>query len=79
MRTLDRELGAWRDSIVLKSRKDYDQFTPFTKDEEFTSRDLAEKAGINAGLANKTLYVLSKMKLVERIGKQGKAYVYRRK
>jgi len=75
----DRSLGAWRDSVVLKSPKDYGQFIPFKKKEEFTVRMLAEKAGINTVIARKALYVFTKMNLVERAGKQGRALVYKRK
>ena len=78
VRIADRFLGAWHQSIILKGPKDYCQFIPFEKNEHFTARCLGEKAGINKALAQKTLYVLAKMGLVERIGKQGKAFVYRR-
>ena len=74
----DRFLGAWRESIVLKSVKDYNQFIPFKKNEDFTVRSLAEKAGINAVIARKALYVLTKIGLVEKAGKQGRAIVYRK-
>ena len=74
----DRVLGAWRCSAVLSKPKDYYQFVPFKKNEPFTSRKLAEKAGINANLARKTLYVLEKMGLIGRTGKQGNSIVYQR-
>ena len=73
----DREIGAWHHSVVLKGPKDYYRFVPFKKNEEFTVRALGEKAGIDVSLARKTLYVLTKMGVVERIGKQGKAFLYR--
>ena len=75
----DRFLGAWRHSVVLKSLKDYLQFIPFKKTELFTVRDLGEKAGINASLARKALYTLTKMGLVEQAGKQGRAHLYKRR
>ena len=75
----DRLLGAWHHSILLKSPRDYFQFVPFQKRELFTVRDLAAKAGISTDIARKTLYVLTKMNLVERTGKQGNAFVYQRK
>ena len=74
----DRFLGAWRHSVILKNKKDYYQFLPFNKKERFSVRDLAGKAGIDTTLARKTLYVLEKMGLVERIGKKGQALVYKR-
>ena len=73
---IDRILEAWHGSVILKKAKDYYQFIPFKKDEHFTVRDFAKKAGINSSLARKTIYVLEKMKLMERIGKQGNAIVY---
>ena len=75
----DRFLGAWHGSVILKSPKDYYRFIPFKKNEPFTVRDLAEKAGINATLARKTIYVLTKMGLVKRTGKQGNAFIYKRR
>jgi hypothetical protein len=79
IRISDREMRAWLYSVVLKSPKDYYQFVPFRKKEEFTVRDLEEKTGIPVDLARKTLYVLAKMKLVERIGMRGQAFIYKRK
>jgi len=75
----DRVIGAWRQSLVLSNPKDYKQFIPFRKNESFSVRDLAEKAGINAILARKTIYVLAKMGLVERTGKRGNFLLYQRK
>jgi hypothetical protein len=76
IRVSDRFLDVWHGSIILKKPKDYFKFIPFKKSEQFTARDLCKKAGINIALARKTLYVLSKMGLVERIGKQGKTLIY---
>jgi hypothetical protein len=73
----DRFLDTWHRSLVLSKRDDYYQFIPFKKNEFFTVRDLEEKAGINVSLARKTLYVLTKMGIVERSGKQGNTYIYR--
>jgi hypothetical protein len=75
---LDRELTAWHDCVSLEGPKDYRRFVPFKKKEEFTVALLAERVGIDSRLARKTLYVLTKMKLVRRIGKQGNALVYSR-
>jgi len=72
----DRFLGAWHNSIILKDKRDYYQFIPFEENECFTARNLAEKVGIATTLAQKTLYVLKKMGLIERIGKLGNAYEY---
>jgi len=75
----DRFLGAWHHSLVLSKPKDYYQFIPFKKNEPFTVRLLAEKAGINTTLAQKTLYVLTKMGLTRHSGKKGREFVYERR
>ncbi|MDR0601424.1 MAG: hypothetical protein LBG42_03515 [Treponema sp.] len=72
-----RELAAWRGTVSLEKPADYLRFVPFGANDEFTVKDLAEKAGINTPLAQKTLYVLFKMGLVERTGKRGRGFLYR--
>jgi len=71
-----RSLGAWRQSLVLQKPKDYYQFIPFKGKEPFTVQNLALAAGISASIARKTVYVLLKMGLLEKAGKQGNAIVY---
>jgi hypothetical protein len=77
-RIADRFLCGHRHSVVLKKPKDYYQFVPF-RNEPFTVRDLAEKAGINASLSRKALYTLAKIGLVERAGTRGRAFIYVKK
>jgi stalled ribosome alternative rescue factor ArfA len=75
---IDKELAAWHETILLEKPADYRRcFLPFKKNEEFTVPLLAERAGIQAALARKTLYVLYKLELVERIGKMGNLIVYK--
>jgi len=71
-----RSLSAWRQSLVLQKPKDYSVFIPFKGKETFTVRSLALAAGISAPIARKTVYVLFKLGLIERAGKQGNAMVY---
>ena len=71
-----RSVYALRESLVLEKPRDYCQFIPFKKKEPFTVRDLAVAAGISVSVARKTVYVLSKMGLIEKTGKQGNAIVY---
>jgi len=73
----DRELSAWHESFLLKKPADYLRFVPFKKNEEFTVSQLAERAKIDKEKAGKALYVLTKMKVVERIGKKGNAWMYK--
>jgi len=72
----DKELAAWRESIILKKPADYLRFVPFKKKEEFTSSLLAQREGINVDTARKALYILTKMKIIKRKGKKLNAWVY---
>jgi hypothetical protein len=76
IRVADRTLAGWRESVVLSRPADYYRFVPFTKDENFTVKALAVKAGTNKVVARRCLYVLSKMGIVKREGKDGHAYLY---
>jgi len=72
----DRELSAWHESIVLKKPADYLRFVPFKKNEEFTASMLAKRAEIDKWTAQKALYVLNKLKVVKKIGKKSREYLY---
>jgi len=72
----DRELEAWHGSLYLDCPGDYRRFIPFKPGEDFTADSLAKKAGIDAGLARKTLYVLTKISVVSRTGKKGRFWIY---
>lgn len=73
----DRRLLALHDRICLEKPADYLRFVPFARNEEFTAKALGEKAGIRAGLARKTLYVLVRLGIVEKTGKRRNELVYR--
>jgi hypothetical protein len=72
----DKELLAFHESIVLSKKKDYLRFIPFKKNEEFTVSSLAVKAGIKRWVSQKAVYVLTKMKVIKKVGKKGNAWVY---
>jgi hypothetical protein len=72
----DRELSAFLRAMPLSGKGDYRAFVPFPAGKEFTTRSLAEKARIRLNLAGKTLYVLTKLGVVERVRKAGNAWVY---
>jgi hypothetical protein len=74
-----RELIGWHDSITFTKLRDYRRFIPMARKGDFTVRSLSEQAGITEGLARKTLYVLGKLRIVERTGKNGRFYTYRLK
>lgn len=65
------------DLITIWTPEDYKQLIPEGLPEEFTSDIFGKKAGIGRGLAGTTLNILYEMEVVERVGKQGNAYVYR--
>jgi predicted ArsR family transcriptional regulator len=73
----DRILQSHHGTIVLSQKKDYLRFVPFSQQDEWTARELARKAKINAALARKAIYVLVKMGLISQTGKKGRARVYR--
>jgi hypothetical protein len=72
-----KELLGWHDTITFAKPRDYRRFVPMVRNRDFTVRSLSEKAGITEGLARKTLYVLGKISIVERTGKDGRFYTYR--
>jgi len=74
----DKEMSAWRESHVFSKPKDFLLFIPFKKKEEFTVSTLAQKTDIDKEISRKALYVLTKMKVVKRIGRKGRAWVYTR-
>jgi hypothetical protein len=74
----DHTLDAWHECFLFKKPSDYLCFIPYEKGEEFTSSLLAEHTGIDQGTARKALYVLTKMKVIKRIGKKGKSWLYTR-
>jgi hypothetical protein len=76
IRVSDRLLSAWREGIALTGPGDYYRFIPFKKKESFTVRDMGKKAGITTILARKCVYVLTRMGLVAKTGKQGRWFVY---
>jgi hypothetical protein len=73
----DKALTSYHETIILSGLRDYRRFIPFGEEETFTVKTLGEKAGIPTALARKTLYVLTRLGAVERIQKEGNAWVYR--
>ena len=73
---VNRELSAWHGCLRLDNITDYRHFIPFIPGEDFTSDLLAKKAGINTGLSQKTLYVLTKTGVISRTGKSGRSWLY---
>lgn len=66
------------DEVRIDSRDDYRKLLPEELPESFTTKDLAKCAHITMRLSQITLLILSDLQIVERIGKQGRSYLYRR-
>ena len=82
----DKKKGSTRDDriptelveeITIDCLQDYLQFLPYDLPEEFTSADYAKKVRITRAVAQTALNLLDYVGVVERIGKQGKSYLYR--
>jgi hypothetical protein len=88
---IDDGKGSWRRRrwsiynkrmLELKERylfctpADFKNLIPNTLPSEFTSSMLSKEKNFSIVLAQKMLYCLTKMKVVERVGKRGRAYLY---
>lgn len=62
--------------VVLERVEDYMQFVPAQLEGEFTVKEFAKAAHIPAKLAQTVLNILYHVETVDRVGKQGNAYVY---
>ena len=52
------------------------QFIPFDLPEPFTTKDFSKYAKIPVSLAQTVLLILTDLKIVDRVGKQGNSYLY---
>ncbi|MBO5196986.1 MAG: hypothetical protein J6B85_00480 [Lachnospiraceae bacterium] len=66
------------DEIDLNSPEDYVRFLPDGLPEEFTSSDYQKAARIPQGYATTALHIFHYTGCLERTGKKGKAYLYRK-
>jgi len=88
---IDDGKGSWRRKywsvqdkrlITINERETYTKPTDFLKllsdnlPNKFTTNHIAETSGINLNIARKMAYTLRKMKVIEKIGKQGRATLY---
>ena len=72
----DRIPLAIREEYIMSRKKDYMQFVPYDLTEPFTSQTFSKAARIPRSLAQTVLNILDYMEVVERIGKEGHAYLY---
>lgn len=63
--------------VCVDCREDYMQFIPYDIPETFTTKDFARCAKIPVRLAQTVLLILTDLEIVERIGKEGRNYLYR--
>ena len=62
--------------IEIESKEDYLQCIPYEIKEPFTVKDYAKECKVTKELAGVTLHLLHYLEIVERVGKEGNAYLY---
>ena len=65
------------EEVEINCPEDYMQFVPYGLEDDFTTKDFAKAAHIPVSLAQTVLNILYYVGTVERVGKQGRAYLYR--
>ena len=73
----DRIPIALCDELHFDKLSDWFYFVPNGLESEYTSRDFAEKALVHTSTAQLVLNILTALGVTERIGKQGRSYLYR--
>jgi hypothetical protein len=73
----DKKMLSLSERRLFRSPMDFKQLIPASLPETFTSKELAQESGLSPRLAQKMLYCLTKMNMVERDGKKGRAYLYK--
>ena len=77
-RIADRRLLEVVGRLELTSLRDYAAFLPLALPAPFTARDLAAQSGYPLPLAQKMVYCLRRMGVLEAAGKRGRAALYAR-
>lgn len=72
----DRLPTVLHDEIYIRGMEDYRMFIPEDLPKQFTVKTFAEKAEIPNYVAGWGLHLLSDIGVLERVGKQGRAYLY---
>ena len=65
------------EEVEINCPEDYMQFVPYELEDDFTTKDFAKAAHIPVSLAQTVLNILFFVGTVERVGTQGRAYLYR--
>ena len=76
---LETEVRDVCDELYIGRADDYSRLIPPPLTERFTTRDYASASGVNTRDAGTALNVLYYVGAVERVGKQGRYYLYSRK
>jgi hypothetical protein len=72
----DRRLAACHGSACLAGLSGYRRFIPFSPSEKWTAAALAQKAKIRRSFAQKAVYVLSRLALIQSTEKLGRARLW---
>jgi hypothetical protein len=72
----DKRMLELHERHLFTSPEDFKRLIPESLENDFTSRMLSIETGLNTRLAQKMLYCLTRMNIVERNGKKGRAYLY---
>ncbi len=63
--------------VTLECKEDYVQFVPYELSEDFTVAEFGKEAHISCEKASIVINFLCKIDVLERVGKKGRAYIYR--
>jgi hypothetical protein len=74
----DRKLLGIESTVHVISVLDLKKFLPPDMPDAFTSKDVSDFGKIPDRLARKMVYCLFHLKLIERVGKKGNSWVYRK-
>lgn len=66
------------EEIYINDLSDYQKLIPLNLPEEFTSKDYKKASGLGLNAAVIALNILNHVGAVQRVGKKGQAYLYRR-
>ena len=64
------------EEIEINRIEDYMLFVPYELEEDFTVKEFAKAAHINASLAGTVVNILYYLEIIKRTGKKGNAYLY---
>lgn len=74
----ERRLLAVRERFLYRRPEDLLTLVPTGLPDDFTTADVAARAGVTRRLAQQAAYCLTELELIARVGKRGNAHVYRR-